>query len=847
MKSSFLLTSGLNRTFLCIAIFSILYGAAFDSVADVEDRSEIFFDPLLMEGGATDQKNIDLSLFTQSDNLPDGSYETNVYLNKSFLFTRSIKFKHNDNKKTIAIITPEILSEIGVRIEAFPMLSTMAGDSPIEDLGKYIPQASSSLVVNKMNLNISVPQAALKRESRGYIDPKYWDDGVPVIFSNYSYTGSKSEVDSSTGSERNSYLNLQSGLNLGPWRLRNYSTYSNDNNTNHWQSIYTYIERDIKFLKSQLTVGQSSTAGDIFESIEFNGVQLRSDDNMLPESERGYAPTVRGIANSNAEITIRQNGNIIYQSYLSPGAFVIDDLYPTSFSGDLEVTIKEADGSERKFIQPYASVPIMQRQGRIKFSLTGGEYRPSDEEDKQTGFIQATAIYGLNNLITLYGGTQNSENYNAAAVGIGVNLGAVGSISSDGIYARSKLADDTRHTGQSYRVQYSKTMDSTDTAITLAGYKYSTEGYHSFQDTNRHNSSSLDNLNLNYNKKSQYQVNITQPLWGGLSVYFSGYKRNYWGTNKTEKNLASGLTAYWGKVNYALNYIASKYEDKTDRQIGMTVSIPLDKWLPGGWANYGITRDNNGYTRQQAGLNGTVFDDSRMSYSLMQTYGHGGDASGSSSYSSINSSYRSQFANLNAGYAWGGEYKQLNYGVSGALVMHPHGITLSQPLGDSFALIDANGASGIHLVNEAGVSTDWLGYAIVPSLTAYRKNQLAIDTTVLPGGVDSENTSQVVIPNKGSMVAVHFDARIGYRLLLTLKRENGQFVPFGANVTQYPDNHRQSIVDENGVVYLTGIKGKTSLLVKWGASAEQQCQAEFAPPDEPPKKKDLIMLNAVCH
>jgi outer membrane usher protein len=846
MKYFFLETSGLNRTFLSIAIISLLTGTVPEGNANAGEQNEIFFDPLLMEGGAADQKNIDLSLFSQSDNLPDGNYETNVYLNKRFIFKRNIQFKLGANKKTIAIITPDMLYEIGVRIDAFPALAAMSGMSPVEDIGNYIPQATTSLTVSKMNLNISIPQAALQRESRGYIDPKYWDDGVPVVFSTYSYTGSKNKLDSGSGNETNNYLNLQNGLNFGPWRLRNYSTFSNDSDSSHWESIYSYIERDIKFLKSQLTLGQSYTSGEIFESVEFNGMQLRSDDNMLPESARGYAPTIRGIANSNAEITIRQNGNVIYQSYLSPGAFAIDDLYPTSFSGDLEVTVKEADGSEHKFIQPYASVPIMQRQGRLKFSLTGGKYRAFDEDDDKPEFIQATAIYGVSNLLTLYGGTQNSKNYNAGALGFGVNLGAIGSVSSDGIYAHSKLTDNTQHTGQSYRIQYSKTLDSTDTAITLAGYKYSTEGYYTFEDANRHSSSTLDSLNLNYNKKSQYQVNVIQPLWDGLSIYFSGYQRNYWGTNKTEKNLASGLTAYWGNINYAFNYTSSKYEDITDRQIGMTVSIPLDKWLPGGWANYGVTRDNNGYTRQQMGINGTVFDDSRMSYSLMQTYGQGGDTSGSNSYSSLNSSYRSQLANINAGYAWGGGYKLLNYGISGALVIHPGGITLSQPLGDSFALVDANGASGIHLVNEAGVATDWFGYAVVPSLTPYRRNQLAIDTTKLPGGVDSENTSQVVIPNKGAMTAVHFDARIGYRVLLTLKRANGQFVPFGANATQFPDNQKQIIVDEKGVVYLTGVKGKTSLLVKWGVSAEQQCQAEIEPPKEAPGKKDLIILNAVC-
>lgn len=61
---------------------------------------------------------------------------------------------------------------------------------------------------------------------------------------------------------------------------------------------------------------------------------------MLPYSQRGYAPVIRGIANSNAEVSVRQNGYLIYQQNVAPGAFEINDLYSTTNSGDLEVTVK---------------------------------------------------------------------------------------------------------------------------------------------------------------------------------------------------------------------------------------------------------------------------------------------------------------------------------------------------------------------------------------------------------------------------------------------------------------------------------------------------------------------------
>ncbi|MFJ1288524.1 fimbria/pilus outer membrane usher protein, partial [Acinetobacter baumannii] len=90
-------------------------------------------------------------------------------------------------------------------------------------------------------------------------------------------------------------------------------------------------------------------------------------DSMLPNSQRGFAPTIRGIANSSAIVTVRQNGYTIYQSTVPAGAFEINDLYPSSFSGDLDVTIEEADGTTRHFVQPFSSLPMMQRPGHLKY------------------------------------------------------------------------------------------------------------------------------------------------------------------------------------------------------------------------------------------------------------------------------------------------------------------------------------------------------------------------------------------------------------------------------------------------------------------------------------------------
>ncbi|QZC93100.1 fimbria/pilus outer membrane usher protein [Pseudomonas sp. ERGC3:05] len=124
---------------------------------------------------------------------------------------------------------------------------------------------------------------------------------------------------------------------------------------------------------------------------------------MLADSERGFAPVVRGIANSNAEVIIRQGGNVIYQTYVAAGPFAITDIYPTASNGDLQVSVVEADGRVNRYSVPFASLPILQREGRLKYDLVAGTLRNTNYQTSPT-ILQGTMGYGLSSGMTIYGG-----------------------------------------------------------------------------------------------------------------------------------------------------------------------------------------------------------------------------------------------------------------------------------------------------------------------------------------------------------------------------------------------------------------------------------------------------------
>ncbi|MEF9671609.1 fimbria/pilus outer membrane usher protein [Pseudomonas sp. PCH446] len=133
-------------------------------------------------------------------------------------------------------------------------------------------------------------------------------------------------------------------------------------------------QRDLSAWKSQLTLGETYTDSRVFDSVRFRGVQVATDDGMLPDSERVYAPTIRGVAESNATVEIRQNGYLLYSANVAPGPFEIRDFYPSGSNGDLLVTVIEADGRRRTFTQAFASLPIMVPEGTFSYSVEAGQY-----------------------------------------------------------------------------------------------------------------------------------------------------------------------------------------------------------------------------------------------------------------------------------------------------------------------------------------------------------------------------------------------------------------------------------------------------------------------------------------
>lgn len=816
----------------------LLGGGVYFSPAQASE----YFDPsaIQLRGG---QQAVDLNTLSAGGQLP-GTYRVDVIVNGEIYETRDLTFtREQDGGPLVPVLTAADLRAMGVNDDVIPAFQSASDDTVVTDIGSLIPGASTQFDFNRQRLDIRVPQASMNAGARGEIDPSKWDQGLPALLMDYNVSGNESEYNGTTTSS--AWMGLNTGLNLGAWRLRNQSSWNRSDSTgSDWESINTYIQRDIHTLRSQLVMGDSTTQGDVFDSVQFRGVQLASDDAMLPDSLRGFAPVVRGIAKSDAQVIIRQNGYMIYQRNVPPGPFAITDIYSTASSGNLDVTVKEADGSESTFVQPFSAVPVMQREGGIKYSLTGGEYRSASEHASTPGFMEGSVIYGLSNSLTLYTGTQLSDNYRALLAGVGLGFGDLGSFSFDVTQARSILSDDSEHTGQSYSFEYAKDVFQSGTTFTLAGYRYSTEGFYDFSEVNEMEEGN-DIWRNGYNKRSKLSLQVSQSLDTFGSLYINGYQQDYWLSDEKERTLTAGYSGSWDGISYGLNVSATRVPGSdTDTQVALSVSVPLSKWLPSAWANYSVSTDSDGRTSHDAGISGTALERDNLSYSVSQSYANKDVGYGGRAYAT----YQGTYGTVNGGYSYGNDTRTLNYGFSGAAAAHPYGVTFGQSMSDTAALVRAPGASGADLQSQTGVSTDWRGYALVPYVNVYRKNRISLDPGSLGEGVDLDASVQTVIPTRGALVLADFDTRVGARALVSLTTRSKP-VPFGAMVTVAQDGGRvnSGIVGPEGEVYLSGLPERGQLQVSWGSGADERCVTDYTLPslgDRPPA--GVQTFSAVC-
>ncbi|MCC7597901.1 fimbrial biogenesis outer membrane usher protein [Janthinobacterium sp. FW305-129] len=822
--------------------------AAPPAVAAVADVAEVQFnsDFLMKPQG----QSVDVARFARGNPVPPGAYTVDLYVNGRWVGHDALRFvTHAGAASATPCLDRTATARLGLDLEKLSAPARAALAAPRADscanLADLVDSATQAFDLSELRLDLGIPQASLLRQPQGYVSQEFWDEGVASATLGYSLNTFHVAGAGAAGTQ--TYLGLNGGVNLGSWHLRQNTALTwQAGGQRSRQNIATYLQHELPALRSQLTLGDAFTDGAVFDSIGIRGVALASDDRMLPGSLRGYAPLIRGVALSNARVSVTQNGNKLYEATVAPGPFEINDLYATGYGGDLLVTVTEADGSVHGFPVPYASVAQLLRPGTTRFHVAAGQLRDA-QSNGRPHLLQGTVQHGFSNFLTAYAGMIVADGYLAGLLGTAFNTPA-GAVAVDVTGARARIRGLDGTTGQSVRLGYSKLLPATGTNFALAAYRYSSSGFWALRDAMLARSEAAAGRDPGAvgRRRNQLQLTMNQSLadgWGNAYVLAS--TQDYWnrggatvqfqlGYNNTRRALGTSVS-----YNVSLSRQRNDLTGQMQSQAFASVSLPLgtDEHAPA--LSTFLTHNNTNGSSAQAMLNGSAGADNAYTYGVMANRAPGSSTAGA------NGQYRSPYATFSASASGGAAYSQLSAGVTGAIVAHPGGVTLANNLGDTIAVVEAKGATGARVSNAAGVRIDGFGYAVIPYLSPYSLNTVDIDPNGMPLDVEFKSTSQQVAPRANAVVMLRFDTLTGRAAVIAARLPDGAALPFGAAVY---DAQGQGVgaIGQNSRIFVRGVADEGMLTAQWGDAADEQCAFAYRLPPKGEDRGAYAHTDAVC-
>ncbi|ECC1695251.1 fimbrial biogenesis outer membrane usher protein [Salmonella enterica subsp. salamae] len=793
---------------------------------------------------AEDKANVDLSQFEKKGFIPIGKYIASVEINKRKLPNAwSFEWIEADNESGSQVcLTKDDLTAFGFADEFIQQLRPINPQGCLDIASK--PELVVRLNKAEMVVTITAPQAWMKYQATNWTPPEFWDDGIAGFILDYNiYASQYDPNDGDKSQDISSYGTL--GFNLGAWRLRSDyqydKSYEDGHSTGSNSSMdRTYLFRPIPSISSKLTLGQYDLNSDLYDTFHFTGASLESDDNMLPPDLQGYAPQITGIAQTNAKVTVTQNGRMVYQTTVAPGPFNITDIGDT-FQGQLDVTVEEEDGRKSTFQVGASSIPFLTRKGQVRYKASTGKPTSVGQTDVNNPmFWTGEFSWGWTGDTSLYGGALlTADDYQAATAGVGFNLNSFGSLSFDVTRAEATLRGENnennkKQRGYSYRVNYAKRFEATGSQVTFAGYRFSDKEYVTMSEylTARSGDDSQNN------EKENYVISFNQYIESlAVNAYLNLTRNTYWddsaSTNYTVSVSRNFDIGSLKGISSSLSIGRSTWDDREETQYYLSFTIPLEQSRSISWymqkngsdsmsqtLSYYDSSDRNNTWNISASGDESDFRKAepaiRGSYQHYSPYGR----------LSVNGSVQpNAYNSFTAG--WNGSFTATRYGM--ALHDNSNG-------NDARMMVDADGIAGVPLSDRRTV-TNMMGVAVTNSVSDYTTSTVRVDSDKLPDGVDITNSVISATLTEGAIGYAKLNATKGYQILGVVRLADGRYPPLGVTVVDIASGKDVGLVAEDGYAYLSGLQEDSTLRLQWGNNV-----CELTPPNQSNADGKAIIL-----
>lgn len=803
-------------------------------VAHAASGQAVEFDPRLVFGGGEAARAV--SRFERDSPPPAGRYHSEIFVNQQYLDTLDVLVRADGQPPHAEVCLDRTLVrrlDLDPGSLLPPARVWLSGKRPPDCLeaGAIAPGLQASFDLSRLRVDIAAPAAVLVHRPQGWVSPLSWSDGMAAGRLNYQFNAVRSRASPDSGSVTQLFLGLAGGVNAGAWQFRHDGTLAGVGGQGmHYTSLRSDLRHDVASLGGYVLVGQGQSKGQLLDSVPFQGVMLASDGRMLPASQRGYAPVIRGIAPSAATVRVMQNSTVLYQTTVPAGAFVINDLYPPASGAPLQVLVTQLDGRVTQFTVPYATLPQLQRPGHASYQLLAGRMGGAGSDDTLPALL-GSVLYGLNNSVTAGAGMIAARGYTATALGTGFST-RWGALALDLTRARfdATALGLPPQRGQRLRGVWSVArgggglvVSATSQSVDYFGPLDVIDSTGSGLPLSPTSQPIVPSPFAGARTRSSLQVQLSQSLRADTSVYVSGSTTRYWNLAQRQTSFQLGYVRSLGRAQLSvlLSRQIGDYGFGGHNVLSVAVSLPLGPNPGAPTASLGVQRDSDTGMQAQWALSGNAGADSEFGYGVQAAAGSGSRSGG------VNGSWRGSAGSVGAAYTRGGGTgsgsSSLSVAATGGMVAFPGGVTFTPYLGDTIALVRARGAEGAAVIGGNGSRIDSHGYGVATYLTPYAADTVGIDA---PRAETMKQTSARVIPRAGAIVEVRLRARRGRWVLLSARLREGGALPFAAQV--FDATHRLvGYVGQGSRIDAHLRQPEGRLLVRWGEAEDEACAIDY--------------------
>ncbi len=619
--------------------------------------------------------------------------------------------------------------------------------------------------------------------------------------------------------------NTEVGFNAGDWIVRSRQVQTWQDGLSRSTHLEAYAQRTFASHQAVLQAGQINLYNPVLSGAQITGVQVLTEHAL---QEQGQGAQIQGIANSPAQVEVRQNGALIHSTVVPAGPFTLTDVRRLNTRSDVEVTVKESVGGERRFTVPAAMLGLgLPAPG---YSVAAGRVRNvGDAKGDDPWVISGGWTGALHPQLTLGTGVLAASEYRS----MGATLGVLPWLDSQlqlstqlsNTQAREKVSGIQTDLSWSQRLGERWSISAANSWRSI-GYRELEESTYARDDNHR---------DSRYRDQQSLNLGWSHPRLGAFSAGVSR-SANFAGDS------SSRALASWGTSLGVVSLSASAEwqmggRQQQDNAVYLTIGVPLGEsrrlrsWV----------RNSGGQNRTGLGITEQI--DDQLGYRVSAEH----DSSDHQVETTLGVSALPRYSQLDVSYSRSDAERSSYQGSArGGVVLHGGGVTFSPyPVRDTFALASVGDMSGIKLNTPSGpVWTDWQGQAVVPQVAAYGRSPVEVQTRSLPRNADINNGLAMISAGRGAVERVEFGVGLTRRLLLTVSTEQGEPLPAGASVSS-ADGEFITLVQDSSQVFLPNVLDQSTL---WITTPQgRRCQLRYSLPEKADPSVYFETAPARCH